>query len=110
MFSRRYFLILIFLGFSIHATEQQSSGFQFSLMHRIKDYFANKYGIEKYGTEPLMPEQEKFVRAIIQEMGITKHVEIRKMNRHALVTHGLYNAFAYNDTELVHSSEVAVPL
>ena len=99
MFSHRYFFMITLLGFSlVVANEQQSHVSHSSLIHRIKNSLANQFG-----TEQLAPEKEKLIRSIMQEMGIIKNIEIRKMNRHGMTTFGLYNAFAYLDSYLFFS-------
>lgn len=62
----------------------------------ISDY-VNNYGIamieEQFGSARLAPEQEALILSIAQEMGITRKIEIRKMNSTALNIFGYHNAF-----------------
>ncbi len=49
-----------------------------------------------FGSMPLKPEQEQFVKSIADEIGIANKLIIRKMNHNALAQFGYHNAFAYN--------------
>jgi len=49
---------------------------------------------EQFGDQPVDAEQEKTIRAIAHEMGITESIIIRKMNIHALQSFGYWNACA----------------
>lgn len=51
---------------------------------------------EQFGSLPLAPEQERFIRDIAAEIGLEKKLVIRKMNPRALASFGYHNAFAYN--------------
>lgn len=54
----------------------------------------------QYGTEPLEPEHEAFIRGIIQELGITKKIIIRKMSRLGIALYRRKNACALFDRYL----------
>lgn len=58
------------------------------------DFYALKMVQDRYGTQPLAPEQEAKIRHIAQEMNIVEPIIIRKMNHQTLRTFGYYNAFA----------------
>lgn len=59
--------------------------------------YLNAYGVSliegDFGKARLEPDQEAMILAIAQEMGITKKIEIRKMNSTALSIFGYHNAF-----------------
>ena len=54
----------------------------------------------QYGTEPLEPAHEAFIQSIIQELGITKKIIIRKMSRLGITLYGRKNACALFDRYL----------
>src|ERR1700704_5010481 len=76
--------------FIIFFTTLSTSLYPSSFPVKIAEYFARNLG-----TESLSFEHEQFVRNIIKEMGITKSIHIRKMNRKAVLIYGSRNAFAY---------------
>ena len=66
-----------------------------SFIKKVTDHFAQKYGTEKVSTE-----HKLFIQSIMDEMGITKPIDIRYMNYTGLQIFGLYNAMAYLDSYL----------
>lgn len=66
--------------------------FRNDIKRRLDD-FAIKSAQDKFGTMSLAQCQEEKIRNIAQEMNITEHFIIRKMNRAALLAYGYCNAF-----------------
>lgn len=66
---------------------------QVKCVRNYLDNYAVKQVEEFLGSKPLKPEYEAIVVALAQEMGITEHIVIRKMNATAMQMLGYHNAF-----------------
>ncbi len=66
---------------------------QVKLVRNYLDNYGVKQVEEFLGSKPLKPEYEAMVVALAQEMGITEHIVIRKMNATAMQMLGYHNAF-----------------
>lgn len=53
-----------------------------------------------YGTESVQPEHEAFIRSIMTDLGYTRPLIIRKMNRYAMSIFSRTNAFVWLDCYL----------
>lgn len=49
--------------------------------------------VRNEGTGKLSAQKEAYIRSIIQELGMSKNIDIRKMNKRAVTTLGVDNAF-----------------
>ena len=97
-----HFIIALFLFFTtpnlisaenitLPALQPETPGY----LHRLCEYY-----LSDFGKETLQPENEAFIRSIMQELNYTRPLIIRKMNRYAMQAWTRTNAIVLFDRYL----------